>query len=734
MGNFILQNTEPKTTVSQFLTSNIKYDGGALGNVPATTNSDLNTVLTDLNSTLAAISSSFAGITGTGTKIAKFTGASTLGDSLLSEAAKVVTLTGTASTLNEFKVNDSAKEISFGVRGSSHSSGVTNNGAQADAFIITGSGINGLNIIKNAGGGSEADYLRFYAGNTPTTTSRIHITGKTSGASEIGNVGINQEVPDKRLEVLDTSTQLRLTHTNASKFVDFTVDTNHDLTIKPSSTGQIKLQPTTDSVDFFQVLDADGGNPVLNVDATNERVGIGTAAPTEALHVMGTSLLTDHLSIANQKELKLFEASGSGTNYTSFKAAATMAGNVTYTYPAAAPLLNGQVLSSTTAGVMTWVDNSTIHVKTEQELLDAFTHFNAVGVSGTVKLGADITLTAHRTLDFNNGIELKGGGHAISSSASAYVLTFDGVTATVKDVMFTGRNSLNTSPTTQNIIKINSTDMKHLSLDCCWFNNVAGHRSASDGVNDYQIIIENSRSAGLYIYMRGIKITSASTDVAKPIGPFKIKLDDADLDSMHFFARDWHLSYGEDNRQPNRFNESRMSCLIKFDNYNTTDHPVNTQKRKFSFDDSVEWHPDSFTNQGGAGSVVAPWLDLYPTFYRNSTPITVAGAGAYLIGGVLNGSGSSYQDARNVFLIFTSGSATSPTIQPDTEINYPIGSEMTIANNGAGTMTLTRGSGVALYNPGGTDANYAINGGSNKYGVVTIKKIAANIWQIINKT
>ncbi len=111
MGNFILQNTEPKTTVSQFLTSNIKYDGGALGNVPATTNSDLNTVLTDLNSTLAAISSSFAGITGTGTKIAKFTGASTLGDSLLSEAAKVVTLTGTASTLNEFKVNDSAKEI-----------------------------------------------------------------------------------------------------------------------------------------------------------------------------------------------------------------------------------------------------------------------------------------------------------------------------------------------------------------------------------------------------------------------------------------------------------------------------------------------------------------------------------------------------------------------------------------------------------------------------------------------
>ncbi len=39
------------------------------------------------------------------------------------------------------------------------------------------------------------------------------------------------------------------------------------------------FQPTTDTTTFFQVLDADGGTPVLNVDSTNERVGIGTAIP-----------------------------------------------------------------------------------------------------------------------------------------------------------------------------------------------------------------------------------------------------------------------------------------------------------------------------------------------------------------------------------------------------------------------------------------------------------------------
>ena len=100
-----------------------------------------------------------------------------------------------------------------------------------------------------------------------------------------GKVGINTTGADKRFEILDTVTQFRLTYADGSKFVDFTVDTNHDLLIQPSSTGQIKLQPTTDSTDFFQVLDADGGTPILNVDSTNERVGIGTTSPGAKLEI-----------------------------------------------------------------------------------------------------------------------------------------------------------------------------------------------------------------------------------------------------------------------------------------------------------------------------------------------------------------------------------------------------------------------------------------------------------------
>jgi hypothetical protein len=104
-----------------------------------------------------------------------------------------------------------------------------------------------------------------------------------------GDVGIGKSVaPDAALEVLDASqSQLRLTHTEDTTYVTFTLDNNHDLTVKPTSTGQIIFQPTTDQTNFFQVLDADGGTPVLNVDSVNERVGVGTATPGEKFQVSG---------------------------------------------------------------------------------------------------------------------------------------------------------------------------------------------------------------------------------------------------------------------------------------------------------------------------------------------------------------------------------------------------------------------------------------------------------------
>jgi len=63
--------------------------------------------------------------------------------------------------------------------------------------------------------------------------------------------------------------------------------------------GTLVVQPASDSTTAVQVLDADGGTPVLNVDTTNERIGIGTAAPGAKLDVnsstngSGTVLIVD---------------------------------------------------------------------------------------------------------------------------------------------------------------------------------------------------------------------------------------------------------------------------------------------------------------------------------------------------------------------------------------------------------------------------------------------------------
>lgn len=54
-----------------------------------------------------------------------------------------------------------------------------------------------------------------------------------------------------------------------------------------STAGTTIFQPAADSTTAYQWLDADGGTPVLNIDTTNERVGIRTPTPIAALDIGG---------------------------------------------------------------------------------------------------------------------------------------------------------------------------------------------------------------------------------------------------------------------------------------------------------------------------------------------------------------------------------------------------------------------------------------------------------------
>lgn len=91
----------------------------------------------------------------------------------------------------------------------------------------------------------------------------------------------------------------------------------------------------------------------------NGYVGIGTTAPTQKLEVHNGNLLISNSLVSGTGtagELRIAEAVANGSNYTAFKAQA-QAADITYTLPAAVPTVDGQVMTSTTAGVMSFAND-----------------------------------------------------------------------------------------------------------------------------------------------------------------------------------------------------------------------------------------------------------------------------------------------------------------------------------------------------------------------------------------
>jgi len=141
-------------------------------------------------------------------------------------------------------------------------------------------------------------YESIAIGGTSTASAKLYFEGTTGNASMSGNLilaggGTIAATDMNNLTLGNSSTQnviinpsgeLRLAY-DADSYASFTVASDSDLTIKPAETGQLIFQPTTDFTTFLQVLDADGGTPILNIDATNERVGIGTTGPTTKLDI-----------------------------------------------------------------------------------------------------------------------------------------------------------------------------------------------------------------------------------------------------------------------------------------------------------------------------------------------------------------------------------------------------------------------------------------------------------------
>ena len=152
--------------------------------------------------------------------------------------------------------------------------GSTVYGNPGDSSIYSNTSANGISIISAPGTGTE-DYIRFYAGGNPqTSTASMHIQGD---GSTIGNVGIGTETPLVELHVKGDSSILRLetTSANNSNYIEF---------YDPSERkGWIGYPSSTSSTDALFIRNEEHGSKII-ISNTDSGGTSRTAIDIDANH------------------------------------------------------------------------------------------------------------------------------------------------------------------------------------------------------------------------------------------------------------------------------------------------------------------------------------------------------------------------------------------------------------------------------------------------------------------
>ncbi len=262
----------------------------------------------DIDFTVSEATNFSVDITGTGSFLIQDSGTNvfTIAD------GGAVTLTETTDTTSAFLIERSGGEDQILV--DNVNDRVTIGNSSGDVLTVS-SGSNpcvGINMIGCAGGNTDNAQFAIQQDWTGASAQTIRLagTGLSSAAglqvrdndndivfaagSNTGSVvirGVTSQVQDLLVVQNDTPTDL------------FTID----------QAGAVLSQNDTNSTTAFQVLDADGGNPVFNVDTTNERVGVGTASPGTAFEVVGDATIDNNADSSTF----LYVSSGSTTAQTS---------------------------------------------------------------------------------------------------------------------------------------------------------------------------------------------------------------------------------------------------------------------------------------------------------------------------------------------------------------------------------------------------------------------------------
>jgi hypothetical protein len=162
----------------------------------------------------------------------------------------------------------------------------------------------------------------------------------------------------------------------------------------------------------------------------------------------GGVLVVADITVADQGDLRLREASANGTNYIALQAAATMAANYTLTFPAAVAASAGFVLTSDASGVLSWASaggnisvadpgaSATVHYPffgtasgSLPTTLAPLARTNLAFVPSTGELTSTIGSFANVYGATTNGATITIRGTSSGTKAAASVLMTDNVTS-----------------------------------------------------------------------------------------------------------------------------------------------------------------------------------------------------------------------------------------------------------------------------------------------------------------
>ncbi|MBL8000104.1 MAG: hypothetical protein JNL32_15895, partial [Candidatus Kapabacteria bacterium] len=187
------------------------------------------------------------------------------------------------------------------------------------AFRNNGSTVTGFTAFKNA-----------------SNTHLLHINND-------GNVGIGTASPSYRLDVSDGDLRL----TNNSSYLRTWGECDIEYDGGPDGYMAFRNNATNNGKTRFWNA---SGTSLLTIQ-NNGNIGVNTDSPSQMIHTINGNILIDN-NDNTARELRFDEPSGSGTNYTAFKAQA-QATNITYTLPASDGA-SGASLVTNGSGALSW--------------------------------------------------------------------------------------------------------------------------------------------------------------------------------------------------------------------------------------------------------------------------------------------------------------------------------------------------------------------------------------------